>query len=613
MSDPIGLLPSVWRDFRRCLIPFLAFDLCLKVLGAALVAPIASWAAAALLSAVGRSSVSNAELLSFAISPVGLTASFVSAAVALALVFAEWVGLISMSARAITGGRVSLVEVLRVMGRKLPNLVGLGVVQAALYGVALAPFAGLAGLTLLLLPLRYDINYYLAARPPVFWVGVVIIVALLAGAALVFLALYVRWIFAVPALLFEGAGPVSALRMSRRMIRGQWRRVGGVLLAWALVMAVAPIIVSGLFDLAAKGLLGRLGGSLDAMIVGVIVLMVAYALALEVVTLTGLSVNGLLITRLYLRVGGELAESEPEPPSVSVFGKGAGQRRAPVLALAGMAIFVLAMALTSTLMTIGRVELDPRVEVTAHRGSSGRAPENTLSAIEAAIEDGADYSEIDVQETVDGVVILLHDEDLMRVAGVDRTIWEISYAELLELDVGSWFAPQFAGERVPTLQEAIELARGRISLNIELKFNGHDQYLAERVVQILEDERFTDDALVSSLELEGLATVRNLNPSLRIGYMIYGTRGDIASLDVDFLSLSERLVTRSLVASLQRAGKEVHVWTVDDRRRMSNLLDFGVDNITTNYPARLRAVLDDRAALSDAEKLLLVFANWLRD
>jgi glycerophosphoryl diester phosphodiesterase len=76
--------------------------------------------------------------------------------------------------------------------------------------------------------------------------------------------------------------------------------------------------------------------------------------------------------------------------------------------------------------------------------------------------------------------------------------------------------------------------------------------------------------------------------------------------------LSERLIARNLVVSIQRAGKEVHVWTVDDARRMSALIDLGVDNITTNDPAGLRAVIDERAALSDAEKLLLAFGNWLR-
>jgi glycerophosphoryl diester phosphodiesterase len=396
-------------------------------------------------------------------------------------------------------------------------------------------------------------------------------------------------------------------------MRGQWRRVTGVLVSWALVMVVVPFVATGAFDLAARTVLGRLGGSLNAVVVGVVVLVVAYVLVMELVTLTGLSVNSLLITHLYRRVGGELGGPEPEPALVVADGAARARRRRWRLAVVGMGVAIVAAGATLSLAAISRIELDRPVEVTAHRGSSLRAPENTLSAIEAAIEDGADYAEIDVQETADGVVVLLHDEDFMRAAGFDRKIWEISYAELQELDAGSWFAPQFAGERVPTLQEAIEVARGRIKLNIELKFNGHDEYLAERVVQSLGQERFTDGALVSSLKLSGLATVRNLNPSLRIGYMIYGARGAIARLEVDFLSLSERLVSGRLVTSIQRSGREVHVWTVDDPRRMSSLIDLGVDNITTNAPARLRALIDERAVLSDAEKLLLAFGTWLRN
>ena len=98
-----------------------------------------------------------------------------------------------------------------------------------------------------------------------------------------------------------------------------------------------------------------------------------------------------------------------------------------------------------------------RVEVTAHRGSSSSAPENTLSAIRQAIADQADYAEIDVQETLDGVIVVLHDSDLMRVTGKKLNIWETTFAKARKLDAGSWFSPEFAGEKIPTLEEAIGL------------------------------------------------------------------------------------------------------------------------------------------------------------
>ncbi len=95
--------------------------------------------------------------------------------------------------------------------------------------------------------------------------------------------------------------------------------------------------------------------------------------------------------------------------------------------------------------------------------------------------------------------------------------------------------------------------------------------------------------------------------------MIATSIGDLSGLDVDSLSLNRRIVTRDLVAAAQRAGKEVHVWTVDEPQEMSSFVDLGVDNITTNVPATLRAVIEERAELNDAERLLLAFSNWLRN
>ncbi|UCC73700.1 MAG: glycerophosphoryl diester phosphodiesterase membrane domain-containing protein [Gemmatimonadota bacterium] len=573
-----GLFSRTWRDFRLGFVHFLAYDLAVKVVGAAIVVPVSSWA------------------------------------VTLALGFAGQIGLIAMASRALTGGRVSALEALRITARKLPTLLGLGALQAALYCMALAPFAALAGIAYLLIPLRHDINYIITARPPVFWAMAAIAAVLLAGAAVAYLTLYLRWVFSVPALLFDGAGPFGALRRSARLIRGSWRRVGIVLLAWGLVLVVGPLILTRLLDLSAESVLTRLGTDLGPVIGAVVLLVVVYALAMETVTLVGLSVNGLLITHLYYRLRAERGTTLPELPTARAGPRVVRLGRWPKGRLVAAAAAVgLAIAAVSTYAALGRLELDRQVAVTAHRGSSKRAPENTLSGIEAAIEDGAEYAEIDVQETADGVIVLLHDEDLMRVAGVDRKIWHITHAELADVDVGGLFAPHFAGERLPTLREAIAVARGRIKLNIELKFNGHNVALAERVVEILEDEGFTTAALVSSLRRDGLLKVRALNPSLQTGYMIYQARGDVARLDVDFLSLSKRLVTRDLVRSVQGAGKEVHVWTVDDPRRMSALIDLGVDNITTNEPAALRAVIEARMALSDAEKLVLAFGNWLRE
>jgi glycerophosphoryl diester phosphodiesterase len=256
--------------------------------------------------------------------------------------------------------------------------------------------------------------------------------------------------------------------------------------------------------------------------------------------------------------------------------------------------------------------MEDNVEVTAHRGSSKKAPENTLSAITQAIEDRADYAEIDVQETADGVVVLLHDSDLMRLAGVDRKIWDATYSEIASLDVGIWFSPQFSHERIPTLDQAIATARGRIKLNIELKYNGHDKRLAEEVVEIVRKNGFGQECVITSLDYEGLLTVRRLDGRIKTGHIVAKAIGDIMSSDVDVLSVQWKLASADFIAKAQKNKKEVHVWTINDSKLMERFIDLRVDNIITDHPDLLVQILQRRSRMSDMERLIQKLESWIR-
>ena len=115
------------------------------------------------------------------------------------------------------------------------------------------------------------------------------------------------------------------------------------------------------------------------------------------------------------------------------------------------------------------------MEITAHRGGARKAPENTISALEYSIECGADFAEIDVQETKDGELILLHDDSLKRTAGVSKNVWEMNLAQIRKLDAGTSFHKRFRGEKIPTLEEVLKFCKGKLDLNIEIKYNGKDR------------------------------------------------------------------------------------------------------------------------------------------
>jgi glycerophosphoryl diester phosphodiesterase len=254
---------------------------------------------------------------------------------------------------------------------------------------------------------------------------------------------------------------------------------------------------------------------------------------------------------------------------------------------------------------VGWMDLGRRVEVTAHRGGGHGVPENTLSAIRKGIESGADYAEIDVQETADGVVVLLHDQDLARLCGVKKRIADVPYKEVCKLDAGSRYGAEYAGERIPTLAEVIKLARGKIKLNIELKFYGKDRRLAEKVARLIRAERFESQCVVMSLTHDGVVEAKRHNPRLRTGLIVTVAQGNISRLEVDVLSVNQTLVNEKFLRQARRSGKEVHAWTVNRRRDMERLIEQGVDNLITDEPAQAVQVRHERGELPAGRQLLL--------
>ncbi|AEI44564.1 glycerophosphodiester phosphodiesterase [Paenibacillus mucilaginosus] len=230
-------------------------------------------------------------------------------------------------------------------------------------------------------------------------------------------------------------------------------------------------------------------------------------------------------------------------------------------------------------------------QVTAHRGSSASAPENTLAAIRQAIADGSGYAEIDVQETADGVVMLMHDDSVLRTTGIDKPMWKVTADELRQASAGAWFHKRFEAERVPSLEEAVRTAKGRIRLNVELKNNGHGRRLAEETVRLLQAQDAVRDCTVTSFDGRLLAAVKKLDPRIKTGLIIGEKRSDMAAVlanpTYDAISIAYTLVQDTLVNEAAKHGKEVYVWTVNDPAVMERMLNLGVTSIITNHPEQL--------------------------
>jgi len=230
----------------------------------------------------------------------------------------------------------------------------------------------------------------------------------------------------------------------------------------------------------------------------------------------------------------------------------------------------------------------------AHRGASGLAPENTLTAFRKAIEIGVDAVELDVHKTNDGKIVVCHDDRLDRTTNMTGLIRDLEFQEILEADAGSWFDKKFAGERIPTLEESLELMKDSVITVVEVK----DSDISTDVVKSIERTDAIDRVVVISFHANVLDEIREINPHIPTGLLIGAEKGnDSTAQAVEYvhrtvevgastLNVSYGLITREFAYEVRCRGVNLWAWTVDDVNVMSNLLDYGVSGITSNYPNR---------------------------
>ncbi len=234
-------------------------------------------------------------------------------------------------------------------------------------------------------------------------------------------------------------------------------------------------------------------------------------------------------------------------------------------------------------------------KVCAHRGASIDAPENTMAAFEKAIENMADYIELDVQLTKDGEVVVMHDSSALRTTGVDENISNMTYREVKKLDAGSWYSNEYAGEKVPSLMEVLELAQGKIKLNIELKPSDDGYNLAKNTVKLIEKYNMVDDCVITSFSSSALRAVKTLNPDIKAGYILSVAYGDFYDMaNIDFFSINASFLSKRTVDAIHNSGKQVYAWTVNNKESIKNLTNKGVDGIITDKPVLARETIYSR-------------------
>jgi glycerophosphoryl diester phosphodiesterase len=594
----IVALRQGWQDFRSAWKAATGFLLFITALDSALLSPLIAWGLEAIVRSGGAVAITNADLTGFALSLPGVVFLFAVGTVKLALLRIRAGGLTLLAAEVAAARRPRFWDVVGGNIHRLPALFLLGLLQTATVLATVAIFVGLlAGIYGGLLG-GHDINYYLKEQPREWWIAVLLAGALSALFLFGLLWLITRWLFAVPMLVLGNLRPLEALRTTWRATRGDSVDLVKVFGVWWIGVAILSATLTALGWFLAKPLFvwaGYIPGRVMAVVA--VVLVTAFTIGTAIGAL-GLGVHQFMATRMSLQH--RLRTRERAFPIIPL----RARRLALVMAWVALLVVIVVSAVANWLELAQR-NIVESVKVTAHRGSSARAPENTLSAVRQAITEGADFAEIDVQTTADGELVVLHDGDLMRMAGDSRRLRDLTLSQAKELDVGKKFNGEFLGERIPTLAEVIRLSRGKIQLNIELKYNWPDPTLAGKVVELLRREAFLTNCIITSLDPAALIEVERLAPELKVGQIVTASVGNVTRLPGQILSVNKRAATRRFIQQARTAGKEVHVWTLNKTGDMLLMIERGANNLITDHPDVAIRLLRERAELSDAEKLAL--------
>lgn len=563
----------------------------------------------------GETVVANEALLAWALTPGGLTWLVLAGSLALVGTVLHFAGVFRIVTDDLEGRRPTLPATALGLVPRTPALVRFCAAAVAAGLVAALPLAaGLAGVHRIFLA-GQDINYYLAERPAAWWWALGAAAAWTAAWAAGVAWLAGRSVLALPACLDGHRGLVAAVRRSWRGTRGEGVRVvrvvGLAVAAWLAARALvdAAAVAAGT---AVVGWTASVTDSLRVLLAATGGWAVVSLLLDAAVAFLGIAWISTVLSKLYhedteLHRAGGVPGVEGVPARVGdvVQRWSRPTRLVPALALA------LAVSTATGAVLLERVP-DPRpVAVIAHRAGPPPAPENTVAALEAAVEAGADWSEVDVQLTRDSVPVLVHDADLLRVAGDRRRVSGVDRREIRDLVQGTDDSIPAEERRILTLGEFLDRAEGRIGVAVELKYYGRDPRLARHVARVLRGREADDRVMVMSLDLEGVRQFREAAPEVPAGWAAAAAVGSPTRLDVDFLALSRSAASPAVLRAARAGDIDVHVWTLNRADLVAEAIQQGADGIITDRPRLAVGVREELADLPAVSRLLLRFGHLL--
>ena len=608
---------SAWHRLVRLWRPMAAWTFLVWILVGICLTPLLSSGLSRLVLRGDRILIGNTELLAWMLKPEGLAYLTLAGTILLLGTVIRYAGMFRIVTDDLYGTRACLRQTLLSLILQAPALFRLCLVAVIAALAMLAPLiAGLGGIYLFWLG-EHDINYYLYAEPPEWrrarWAALFLAVPWATGA--VYLVL--RSLPTLPAFLAGHRPARAAWAQSWCLTRQKTFRLLRLLLLCFGTWWLARAVTQAMLLFAASTTIELMAGWTSS-VLPILMATGAYTLAavlLDIgISFFGFSFTAIVLTKYYYEDTG-MCIAVPQPASgfASIPRGGLAMARKWLRPSRGLPVIAV-MLLTSGSISgwfLHQVPGDPHFVVSAHRAGAFMAPENTLAALEASIDAGADFAEIDVQRTRDGVIVVIHDIDLMRVAGDPRRVADTDFADLANLTQGGDvdFPPELL--RLATLEDFLEHARGRIQLQIEFKHYGWDPELIPQTIDLIREMEMQDEVVLMSLNLQAVREARQLAPEIPVGFVASLSVGNLRRMPVDFLAISRNLATPRLIRDAHARDMEIHIWTLNRADTILDAIQRGADGVITDDPLLAVRIREELAELNALERILLLFRDLM--
>ncbi|MGO3197830.1 glycerophosphoryl diester phosphodiesterase membrane domain-containing protein [Vagococcus salmoninarum] len=361
--------------------------------------------------------------------------------------------------------------------------------------------------------------------------------------------------------------------------------LGGITLLFGLLIGAAVFII----------MLPVIGADKFAPLIAPVIAGIAMTLIQIIIFLFGGLLQPLIATAIVASASNLMTEPAQKEPKKSLKKWLNDHRKLRVITSIGL-IGLLVFNIWSTVAII----YQPQSLMIAHRGFMSKGVENSLGGLRASAAAGADFVELDIQETSDQQFVVMHDYNLKRLAGINQEVRKLTLAELQKIEIKqNGFV-----DTIPSLAEFIEVAREtNIKLLIEIKPHGYESpEMVANLVDFLNEKEVETDFLVQSLDLNILNEVKELEPKIKTGYIIPLNIGSLPQSVHDFYVVEDFSITESLINEAAELDKDLFVWTVNKEELLKKYLRLDIDGIITNHP-------DLGIALLESQEATRTFAN----